>query len=502
MKKRLVRRCSLLIVALFAIAMIFGMKMQAFAIPAPSDTGIEFPTTGSCGENLTYEYKYENEVGTITVTGKGVLVATEDFADCVYYSHAQNIVLDDQITELGDNALSFFNGETIKLPSSLKKIGNKAMESSKITSLELPAGVESIGEEAFCDCSWLKTITLNEGLKSIGQGAFRYCLVLSELNIPYSVTTIGDDELFTLYLPSKLKLPKHLIDTYIEKNEGKTEKDFFTKLFCDSDYESRVDIEYITQCPHACKKKVKDDRYLVSKATCTSPAKYYYVCDICSEVLPETYEIGEKLGHTEKTEIVPATVKADGAVVKKCATCGVELERTVIKKAIISVDEVAKYTGKAIKQKVTIKDSDGNAVSKNFYKIAYSNNKKVGKATVTVTFSGNYSGTVTKNFNIVKKEAFPKKVTGLKVTSGKKAFTVSWKKGSKNTKGYEIEYSTSKKFDDAKKIKIKKASTLTKTVKKLTSKASYYVRIRAYGKTGKITLYSDWVKIKKAVKVK
>ena len=41
-----------------------------------------------------------------------------------------------------------------------------------------------------------------------------------------------------------------------------------------------------------------DARYLVSSATCTSPAVYYYSCERCGECGVDTFTFGEALGHT------------------------------------------------------------------------------------------------------------------------------------------------------------------------------------------------------------
>ena len=83
----------------------------------------------------------------------------------------------------------------------------------------------------------------------------------------------------------------------------------------------------------------------------------------------------------------------------------------------------------------------------------------------------------------------------------KKAFKVTWKKIS-GVSGYQIQYSTSKKFTKktTKAVYSKGNKKYTKTVKKLKSKKKYYVRVRTYkkvninGKTFKI--YSKWSKVK------
>ena len=94
------------------------------------------------------------------------------------------------------------------------------------------------------------------------------------------------------------------------------------------------------------------------------------------------------------------------------------------------------------------------------------------------------------------------KLSGTKIKSlkkAKKSLKVTWKKV-KGVKGYQIQYSTSKKFKGARKVTIKKAKITSRTIKKLKSKKKYYVRIRTYitarnkGKT--VRIYSKWSKVK------
>ncbi len=92
----------------------------------------------------------------------------------------------------------------------------------------------------------------------------------------------------------------------------------------------------------------------------------------------------------------------------------------------------------------------------------------------------------------------PKK---LSVKSAKKVVDITWKKQNKNTKGYEIQYSTDKNFkNDVKKTSAKKTST-SKTIKKLKSGKTYYIRIRTKSKKNGKTVYSKWSSTKK-VKIK
>ena len=78
------------------------------------------------------------------------------------------------------------------------------------------------------------------------------------------------------------------------------------------------------------------------------------------------------------------------------------------------------------------------------------------------------------------------------IKAGNKSFTVKWKK--KSCTGYQVQYSTSKKFakKNTKTIKVKKAKITKATVKKLKGKKKYYVRVRTYKTVKKKKYYSKW----------
>jgi len=83
-----------------------------------------------------------------------------------------------------------------------------------------------------------------------------------------------------------------------------------------------------------------------------------------------------------------------------------------------------------------------------------------------------------------------------------KQMTVTWKKVS-GASGYELQYSTTKKFTKSKTktVKVKKGTTTSKTIKKLKKGKKYYVRVRAY-KTVKGKKYYGKYSAIKSVKIK
>ncbi len=161
-----------------------------------------------------------------------------------------------------------------------------------------------------------------------------------------------------------------------------------------------------------------------------------------------------------------------------------------ITKATVSGISTKAFTGKAITQNVTVKV--GNTVLKNGtdYTVSYSNNKKVGKATVKITGKGKYGGVITKTFKIN-----PAKQEIQKLTAKSKAFFIDWaQKGSAT--GYEIQYATNSKFTGAKKVTITNNKTDKTTVSKLSGNKKYYVRVRSYTTVGGTKYYGTWSAVK------
>jgi hypothetical protein len=147
------------------------------------------------------------------------------------------------------------------------------------------------------------------------------------------------------------------------------------------------------------------------------------------------------------------------------------------------------YDGKTKKPTVTVYDSKSKKISSKYYTVKYSNNTKVGKATLTITFKDKYTGTIKKTFKIN-----PAATTISKVTSAKtKTLTVKWKKQTTQTTGYEIQYATDKKFTKNKKtVTVSSAKTTSTTITKLSAKKKYYVRIRTYKTVDGTKYYSAW----------
>ena len=218
-------------------------------------------------------------------------------------------------------------------------------------------------------------------------------------------------------------------------------------------------------------------------------------CADCGKVTVAQKTVAKK-SHTYKTTTKPATEKANGKIEKKCTVCGNVSSSKVIRK-ISSVklsEDTYTYNGKTKTPTVTVKDSAGNKLVKNTdYTVKYATGRKnVGKHKVTITFKGKYSGTKTLSFTIN-----PTKTTVSKLTAGKKSIKVNITKKSSQVTGYEVQYSTSKTFKSAKTKTISSYKTTSTTLKNLSAKKTYYVRVRTYKTANGTKYYSGWSSYKR-----
>lgn len=210
--------------------------------------------------------------------------------------------------------------------------------------------------------------------------------------------------------------------------------------------------------------------------------------------------------HVYRKTIVPATIDEDGSIVEECRKCGYEKISTTIPAidtVILSKTRFV-YNGREQEPEVTVEDNEGRTlVEGEDYTVSVDGNaKKVGRYTVVVEFEGNYEGEVERTFDII-----PKGTVITELTAKDHGFSISWRKRTSQTTGYEIAYSTSPRFTktSTETVQVKKNRITAQSVWKLNSGKKYYVRIRTYktikfdGET--IKIYSGWSE-KRAVVVK
>ena len=171
---------------------------------------------------------------------------------------------------------------------------------------------------------------------------------------------------------------------------------------------------------------------VTKQPTCTATGVRTYTCTTCGAKKTETIN---KLAHSYKQYVTPATTSADGSITKKCTACGYSSSKSKIYKITsVSLSSTAfTYSGNNITPSVTVKNSKNNKLVKGKdYKVIYpTNSVNVGRYSVKIQFIGNYSGTVNKYFDIVPI------ITSLTNTSG--GIKLAWKKVD-GAYGYRLYY--------------------------------------------------------------
>ena len=192
------------------------------------------------------------------------------------------------------------------------------------------------------------------------------------------------------------------------------------------------------------------------------------------------------VSYSNNTKVGTATVKITGKGNYTGSVSKTFKIKNNFKKATVSGISTKAFTGKNITQSITVKYNGKTLKNGTDYTVSYSNNKKIGTATVKIAGKGSYTGTITKTFKIN-----PAKQEIQKLTAKSKAFFVDWaQKGSAT--GYEIQYATNSKFTSAKKVIITNNKTDKATVSKLSGKKKYYVRVRSYTTVKGTKYYGAW----------
>lgn len=188
-----------------------------------------------------------------------------------------------------------------------------------------------------------------------------------------------------------------------------------------------------------------------------------------------------------RAKYVPADSKVYKSVIIRIP---VPVTKRTMKKSMLRVSKTRAYTGKAIKDNYTLKDS-GKEIQKTDYKVSFAKNKNPGKATVTVKGRGNYTGTVKASFLIK--------------TRSVKSVTCTYKK-TKAYKGMKTKVTAGLVLKNG-KVKMKKGRDYTVIYKNNTEvgKASIFIKGKGNYK-GKRTLHFTIVpaapKVKKLKKNK
>ncbi|MCC8098347.1 MAG: leucine-rich repeat protein, partial [Eubacterium sp.] len=182
----------------------------------PEGTDLSYfstPTSGSCGENMTY--LFDETTGTLTISGSGEMDEyTENLENLPpwynFRDQITGIVFEDTVTDIGSYAFKDLTAlESVIIPKNITSGGSKAFyQCSGLKSVEIKSSYSGI--YMFEDCDSLETAVIDEGMEATATGLFEYCDSLKNVSLPESLKTIkehtfdGCDALETITLPSGL----------------------------------------------------------------------------------------------------------------------------------------------------------------------------------------------------------------------------------------------------------------------------------------------------------
>ena len=375
----------------------------------------------------------------------------------------------EDITSWLNGGYAAFNKET---PLQLK--------GKPITKLVILNGVTKIPSNAFYNNKTITSVTIPDSFTEIGASAFQGCSKLKEVKLSNNIKTIGKKAFYgtkvvTVAIPKECELYSNSFKgAHVSYAGTRDELDFAMIDVKLSAFTKNNAVHYgKTTALHKLKK--------TTPATTKKNGKLVYTCGTCKK------NVNVTIPKIKNKEVLEKDLNDSYSIENKTNTRVVSLRNTAIT-----------YNGKSQKPDVQITASDGSELVKGTdYTLTYKNNKNVGTATINIKFKGNYSGKTTQTFYIVSKAASLKTLKSSKKATAK----VTWKKDSQ-VSGYEIQYSTSKKFKNSKSVFVKGSKTTSTTLKKLKSKKTYYIRVRGYKtiKKGKL-LGSQYSTVKK-VKIK
>ena len=383
---------------IFGLILITIMILSVSVANADNNFGISlFSGTSSSDSNSipgTSDLYYSFEDGVLSIYGSGKvpasLSATWTSSKTVKFNPGgvTEIIIEEGITGINERLTRPFKNNTISvtLPSSLEYIAESTFNNyTKLETVTIPdnSKLKYIYTSAFEKCTSLKNINLPEGLESIYSRAFISCSNLTNLTLPSTLTRI-DEIAFSngpRFKNNELTVPKGV--TTITSRSFENIKDLktinvengVTKIegyaFADNDSLTRINLpSSITSVEYTACKYYAEEKYAT--------------CDIYIDKYKGSIRCPSNWGTT-------------GTIYWKAR----DFKNTTDNTVVISDVADQTYTGSLIAPNVTVTCNDVELVKDTDYTVSYSNNKNVGTATISITGIGDYTGTITKNFNIV-----------------------------------------------------------------------------------------------------
>ena len=192
----------------------YSSPVSFFSLRSPAE---------SVSEESDFEWEYDEETKTLTVSGSGAMPDYETIDGDVpsvntpWFSYVQDIekiVIEEGITSVGDFAFALcLNAKEVVLPEGITAIGDYAFAYCfSLKELNLPSTLISVGELAFAACWSVESLELPDGLEEIGDSAFLYMFAVESFNIPENIQYIGYDAFIYMTNLKEITVPAGVSD--------------------------------------------------------------------------------------------------------------------------------------------------------------------------------------------------------------------------------------------------------------------------------------------------
>lgn len=111
--------------------------------------------------------------------------------DAFFFSPVTEIVLNNGLEVIGEEAFSRTELKHLSIPGSVRTMGKGILTESKIEELTVLDGVKQLPEDMCYRAQSLRSVTLGNSIREIGQSAFRECKELSDFHWSSQLTTIA-----------------------------------------------------------------------------------------------------------------------------------------------------------------------------------------------------------------------------------------------------------------------------------------------------------------------
>ncbi len=303
------------------------------------------------------------------------------------YGSLTSVIITDNVKSIGNYSFAgCSNLASVVIPDSVTNIGECAFYGcSSLISVKIPNSVTSIGIKAFQNCSKLASVTISDSVTNVSQSMFYRCGSLTSVTIGTGVTSIGNNAFFGCSSLTSVKLPDNLtsigISAFAECSglAGVKIPDAVTTIG-NAAFEN---------CGSLTSVSIPDSVTSIGWMAFSKCSKLTDVYYAGSESDWKKISINDEDNGNQNLKDANIHYNSTGQATKSISTCTIELEETSYP-----------YDGKEKKPTVTVKDGSTTLTSGRDYKVTYADNTDVGTAKVTIDGKGNYTGTVSKTFQI------------------------------------------------------------------------------------------------------